>query len=63
MKSIDEYPDLLKVYHLTEILKSCENTVYKMLRKTQVFPVIKFGGKYLIPKKPFWEALMAGEIN
>ena len=63
MKKYEDYPDLLLVSHLMEILSSCYNTTRKLLSHTRAFPVFMHGGKYMVPKKPFWEALMSGKIK
>lgn len=63
MKKYEDYPDLLLVEHLMEILCSCYNTTRALLHQTKTFPVFKHGGKFMVPKKPFWEALMAGKIR
>jgi hypothetical protein len=63
MKKYEDYPDLLLVSDLMEILNSCYNTTRALLHQTKAFPVIKHGGKLMVPKKPFWDALMTGKIR
>lgn len=49
---LDEYPDVLTIMHLKEILHYSSNTtVYKLIKEGKIKAVHSRGNKYLIPKK------------
>lgn len=52
-----DYPDVLTIPDLHEILKISEKTIYKLLRENTI-PGIKIGGKYLVVKIDLVEFLM-----
>lgn len=52
-----DYPDVLTIPDLHEILKTSEKTIYKLLRENTI-PGIKIGGKYLVVKIDLVEFLM-----
>ena len=52
-----DYPDVLTISDLHEILKLNEKTIYKLLREKTI-PGIKIGGKYLVVKIDLVEFLM-----
>jgi len=43
MKKYEDYPELLLVSDLMEILNSCYNTTRALLHQTKAFPVFNMG--------------------
>ncbi|MBM7604008.1 excisionase family DNA binding protein [Metabacillus crassostreae] len=61
-KSLNEYPDVLKVTDTCEILGVGRNKAYE-LANSNLFPIKKIGRTILIPKEPFVNWLNSNEIK
>lgn len=56
---LENYPDVLTIVHLKEILHYKSNTtIYKLIREGRIKAVHTRGNKYLIPKKYVIEYLL-----
>lgn len=55
-KDLRDYPSALNVTDVSEILRICTKTVYRMIREGQL-PVVRVGKKILVPKKELYSYL------
>ena len=47
---LNEYPDVLTVKQVAEVLHLCENSTYRLIKQGRI-GVLKVGRKILVPKR------------